>query len=137
MNTKKGNWPNPDDLKSKSAIPRAPYGVLAEYAESVYEAYDKKLIGIITTAFQDNNGSRTDFTYGLYIAKVVSNGNGPQIKILELKVQDDGWYDAKLSILFPFRKEMGIAKSESELDELIKKAIVSDEVKSIIVQLLE
>jgi hypothetical protein len=129
----KGLWPKENELEHKSNIDKAPYGVLSEYAESVYEEYNKKLLGVITARFREKNvNERTDFAYGLYIATI----KGAQIKVIEVQVQDDGWYPAEVFVMFPIRKEYGAAKKESEFHAILKKAINSDEVKSIIKQLL-
>ena len=133
----KTKWPKKDELSANGGIDSSPYGILGEYADSVFLAYEKKITGVITTAFRQDTrhgfeNERTDFVYGLYLANI----KGARIKIIELKVQNDGWYPASVSILYPIRQDYGQAGNGKELDSILEKAVSSNEIKSIIVELL-
>jgi len=137
MSNKNIKWPNLNELKETNKVMKAPYGVVSDFAEAVYEAYDKRLLGSITTAFREENGERKDFCYGVYLIKVQYDDKGPQIKVLEVTCQNDGWYESTVSILYPFRKDVGTASTEEELNNLLSIAVNSSEIKSILMQLLK
>lgn len=136
-------WPSENELKSldlnsSDEISLAPIGVLTQYSDAVYHAYNKKIIGIIAARYkQKENGDRTDFTYSLYLTKVQEDKEA-QIKILEMDVEDDGWYPATIYLIGSKGKEkIGKAETEKQLRTYIEKAITTNQVKAQIKSLLQ
>lgn len=126
----KNFWPSEEELKkSNSKINLAPYGVISEYSELIFDSYNSKLFGIILTkAKTKSNGDRTEFVYSLVISQ--TKDNGVQIKIFEIDIEDDGWYPAKIYLTKPYREKIGIAENEEQLRKFIEQGIKSDFVKS-------
>jgi hypothetical protein len=137
MDDLKKLWPDLGTLNKTSVVDLAPYGVLKEYSEAVFETYNKKIIGMVTAKYEEKkDGNRTDFVYSLYITKTQQE-DVAQIKILELSVQDDGWYPAELFYYKPYRQSAGLAENEGQLRKLISNSIQTDFVKSQISALLK
>ena len=134
--TIKNIWPTEAELKSaETAVDLAPYGVISQYSEQIYEAYSKKLFGIVLSRSKIRpNGDKTDFVYSLVISQ--AKNEAAQIKVLEIDIEDDGWYPAKVYLTKPYREEIGIAESEKQLRTFIENAIKSDFVKKQIRSLL-
>ncbi len=132
----KNIWPSEDELNNvDNSVDLAPYGVLSQYSDAIYEAYNKKLFGIILSRSKiESNGDKTDFVYSLVISQ--AKNDAAQIKILEIGIEDDGWYPAKVYITKPFREEIGLANTEAQLRTFIENGIKSDFVKKQIKSLL-
>jgi len=131
-------WPKEEDLNSSdNDVDLAPYGVISQYSEAIYEAYDKKLFGIVFSRCKvAANGDKTDFVYSLVVAQ--AKNEGVQIKLFEIDIQDDGWYPAKVYLTKPYREELGNAETEQQLRTFIENGIQSDfvkkQIKSLIVE---
>ncbi len=137
MSDLKNIWPSEEEIKkSNSNIDLAPYGVISQYSEAIYETYSKRLIGIILTRAKIlTNGDKTEFVYSLVISQ--AKNDGAQVKIFEIDIQDDGWYPAKVFLTKPYREELGNAENEKQLKTFIESGIKSDFVKNLIKSLLK
>lgn len=114
---------------AENAVDLAPYGVISQYSKQIYEAYSNKLFGIVfSRSIIKSNGDKTDFVYSLVISQ--TKNEAAQIKVLEIDIEDDGWYPAKVYLTKPYREEIGIAESEKQLRTFIENAIKSDFVKN-------
>ncbi len=139
MNNLNSKWPSKEEIEKVSLegdnVNIAPFGVLTQYAEAVYEVYDKRLFGLVTAKFETkDNGDRTKFCYALYLNQ--AKEKSAQIKILEIDIQDDGWYPAKVFLVKPQRELIGSAETETQLRKFIDQAINSDFVKKQVKSLL-
>jgi hypothetical protein len=133
----KNLWPSEEELnKTGGEVYLAPYGVISQYSEAVYEQYSKKLIGIVLLRSKiKDNGDRTEFVYSLAISQ--AKNDGAQIKIFEFDVEDDGWYPVKVFLTKPYREEIGEAETEKQLRTFIENGIKSNFVKTQIKSLLQ
>ncbi len=137
MDNNKNMWPSPEELNDGNSVDKAPYGVLSEIAEAVYNVYDKKIWGILTARFtEQSNGDRTNFIYSLYLSKVHKK-DAAQIKILEIDVADDGWYPATVNLFRPYRDVIGKAENESQFRTFLMNALNSEFVKGNLSELLK
>jgi len=136
MSDSKNLWPSQEELnKISDKVELAPYGVISFFSDLLFNAYEKQLIGIITTrAKVKPNGDKTEFVYSLVLAKIK---NDNQIKIFEVDIQDDGWYPASLYLTKPYRELIGIAENEAQLRTFIETCIKTDFVKEQIRLLLK
>jgi len=128
-------WPSYEESNGgKTKVSASPYAVISRYAEALYNMYDNKLLGIVTARYFDyENTKGADFIYSLYIARTQAD-KAIQLKLLEFKVQDDGWYPVTVSI---YRGNLvGDAANEEQLHTLINNAINSDFVKAQLKSLL-
>ncbi len=142
MESINSKWPSKSELESldlndSDAVSLAPIGVLTQYSEAVYQAYDKKILGIIAARYKHKeNGDKTEFTYSLYLTKIQEKEEA-QIKILEMDVEDDGWYPAVVHLIGVKGKEkIGRAETEKQLRKYIEIAINTNQVKAQIKTLL-
>lgn len=70
------------------------------------------------------------YSLRFHVTVLIFSPNEPaQIKVLEIDIEDDGWYPAKVYLTKPYREEIGIAESEKQLRTFIENAIKSDFVK--------
>lgn len=143
MNNNNKIWPSEEDLnsfksqknKNNKKYNLAPFAVVYEYSDLLYEHYDRKLLGIITTKSKITyDQQRTDFVHSLILSE--TNENPVQIKIFEIKVQDDGWYPAKVSVADQ-SVVFGNADNEEDLRKFLQEVINSDFVKEQILTLLK
>jgi len=134
--SEKDIWPTEEELNiAGTDVDLAPYGVLSQYSEAIYDSYKKKLFGIILSRSKiEPNGDKTDFVYSLVLTQ--AKNDGAQIKIFEIDIEDDGWYPARVYLTKPYREEIGVAETEKQLRTLIENGIRSDFVKNQIKSLL-
>lgn len=136
MDNSKIIWPKISELDDVSEISLAPYGVLSQYSEAIFESYEKNLFGIVMARYKIlANGDKNDFTYSLVISN--TSKEIAQIKIIEMDVQDDGWYPAKVYAIKPHRETYGNAENELQLRKFLDAIIQSDFVKTQIKTLLK
>ena len=120
----KNIWPAKDQLNADfSKVELAPYGVLKQYADSIDVAYSNELKGVVTAGFQEKpNGDRTNFTYGLYLSKDAKE-DAPRVKIVEIDIQDDGWYPATVYLFGSNKEKVGEALNEDQLHTALQDAL--------------
>lgn len=129
-------WPKISELDSVSEVSLAPYGVLNQYSEAIFESYEEKLFGIVMARYKVlPNGDKNDFTYSLVVSNTAQES--VQIKIIEMDVQDDGWYPVKVYAIRPYRETYGEAENEEQLRKFLDMIIQSDFVKTQIKTLLK
>lgn len=136
MGNSKITWPKISELDNVSEISLAPYGVLNQYSEAIFESYENKLFGIVMARYKVlPNGDKNNFTYSLVISN--TDKGIAQIKIIEMDVQDDGWYPVKVYANKPYRETYGEAENEEQLRKFLNMIIQSDFVKTQIKTLLK
>jgi hypothetical protein len=125
MNNNIINWPSISELDTKNSISLPPYGVISQYSDAIFKFYDEKLIGIVMARYKvAPNGDKSDFTYSLTICKTAVDG--AQIKIIEVDIENNGWYPAKVFLIKPYREPFGVAENEEQLRKILDAAINSD-----------